>query len=283
LAYLSEIRLPKEGVNRKVAIRIIKIKAKRAFTPTKIPGANYVINQYVGCEHACLYCYAKFMCKWYRYGKWGTWVVVKENLSELVKKESVKGEVYMSSVSDPYQPVEKRLKLTRNVLKNMNKNIKLVILTKSDLVLRDIDIFREFEDVEVGLTINSFDGKVEREIEPFSPSNEKRIESLKVLHENGIKNYAFISPIIPGLTDVEYLIRETRNFTDFYWFEFLNLKASGKEFREWLKQNYSESYDVISGKTEAEKNVNEIINIIKSSNVPIRGICAHYPKLVAIK
>ena len=89
-------------------MRLIKTKAKRAFTPTKIPGADYVINQYVGCQHACKYCYAKFMCKWHNYGKWGEWVVVKENLPELVKKESVRGKTYMSSVSDPYQPIEKK-------------------------------------------------------------------------------------------------------------------------------------------------------------------------------
>ena len=266
-----------------MGIKIIKIKAKKAFTPTKIPGAAYVINQYVGCQHACKYCYAKFMCKWYNYGKWGTWIGVKENLPELVKKENVKGEVYMSSVSDPYQPIEKKLELTRNVLKNMDKNIKLRILIKSDLVLRDIDVFKEFKDMEVGLTINGFDGSVKKEIEPFSSSNERRIEALKVLHENDIKNYAFISPIIPSLTDIEHLIRETKNFVNFYWFEFLNLKASGKEFKEWLKQNYPESYDTNSDKAKAEKYMNETINIIKSSNVPIRGICVHYPKLVVIK
>ncbi len=63
----------------------------------------------------------------------------------------------------------------------MDKNITLSILTKSDLVPRDIDIFKEFEDIEVGLTINSFDGKVKKDLEPFSPSNEKRIHTLKVL------------------------------------------------------------------------------------------------------
>ena len=124
---------------------------------------------------------------------------------------------------------------------------------------------------------------MKREIEPFSPNNEKRIHALKVLHENGIKNYAFISPIIPNLVDVGELIKETKDFVNFYLFEFLNLKASGREFREWLKQNYPESYDVVSDKTKAEKYVNDVINIIKRSNVPIRGICVHYPKLAMIK
>ncbi len=85
-------------------VKHIRIRAKNTFAPTKLPGADYVMNQYVGCQHACLYCYARF-------------------LPELVKKENVKGEVYMSSVSDPYHPIEKKLEVTRNVLKNMNKGI----------------------------------------------------------------------------------------------------------------------------------------------------------------
>jgi len=264
-------------------MKIVRMKAKKAFNPTKIPGANYVVNQYIGCQHACLYCYAKFMCRWYRYGKWGNWIIIRENVAELVKRERVRGKVYMSSVSDPYQPIEKEIKLTRRILENINKNVKLRILTKSDLVLRDIEIFREFGDVEVGLTINSFDVKVKREIEPFSPSNERRIHALKVLYENGIKNYAFISPIIPNLIDVEELIKETKDFVNFYFFEFLNLRASGREFIEWLKQNYPESYDVISDRDKAEKYVKEVVNSIKRSGVFVRGICVHYPKLMIVK
>ena len=165
----------------------------------------------------------------------------------------------------------------------MKKDIKLAILTKSELVLRDIDIFKEFKDIEVGLTINGLDGKVKREIEPFSSNNDERIHALKVLHENCIKNYAFISPIIPDLVDVEKLIKDTKDFVNFYWFEFLNLRASGKEFREWLKQNYHKSYDTLSNKTKAERYVNDIIKIIRKSNVPVRGISVHYPKLMMIK
>ena len=264
-------------------IKIIKIKAKRAFTPTKIPGASFVINQYVGCQHACLYCYAKFMCKWYNYGKWGSWIVVKENLPEIVKNESVKGEVYMSSVSDPYQPIEKEIELTRRVLENMNKKTRLRILTKSDLILRDVDVFKEFRDLEVGLTINNFNGKLKNEIEPFSPSNEKRIHALKVLYENGVKNYAFISPIIPNLVDAGELIRETRGFVNFYWFEFLNLRASGREFREWLRENYAESYEILAHKIKLEKYVKNVIEVINNSKVCVKGICVHHPKLELIR
>ncbi len=260
-------------------MKIIRVKAKRAFNPTKIPGADYVINQYVGCQHACTYCYAKFMRKFYPYGKWGSWVVVKENIPELVKKKKVNGKVYMSSVSDPYQPIERELKLTRRILENMDKKIELSILTKSNLVLRDIDIFKKFENIEVGLTINDFDGNLKREIEPYSPANKFRIEALKILKENGIRNYAFISPIIPGLIDIKHLIEETKSFVDSYWFEFLNLKASGREFVQWLKQNYPKSYEILVDDLLFEKYFNEVKEIIEKSKISVNGIAVHYKNI----
>lgn len=82
------------------------LKTEKAFYPSKLPGADYVINQYIGCQHACKYCYAKFVSRWYNYGLWGKWVVVKENMPELVKDKFVEGIVYMSSISDAYQPIE---------------------------------------------------------------------------------------------------------------------------------------------------------------------------------
>ncbi len=257
-------------------MKVIRIKAKRAFTPTKIPGASYVINQYIGCQHACAYCYAKFMNKFYPYGKWGSWVVVKENLPELVKKERIKGIVYMSSVSDPYQPIERELKLTRKILENMDKKIKLSILTKSNLVLRDIDLFKKFENIEVGLTINDFNGDLKKIIEPYATANKFRIEALKVLRENKIKNYAFISPIIPGLIDLKNLIEETKDFVDSYWFEFLNIRASGSNFIHWLRENYPKSYEILIDESRFERYLNQVKTIIKGSGVQTRGLVIHY-------
>ncbi len=256
-------------------VRVIYVSARKAFGKTRIPGADYVLNQYIGCEHACLYCYAKFVCKWYNYGRWGEWVVVRKNMPELVKMERVSGRVCMSTLSDPYQPLEKKIELTRSILRNLDKNTELSILTKSDLVLRDIDVFREFKRIEVGLTVNSFEGRVKKVLEPFSPDNEKRIRALKELKENGITTYAFVSPIIPGLVDVGEVVRETRGFVDFYWFEFLNLRAAGKEFREWLRDNYPESYFTLLNKEKNEKFVKSVVETVRKMKVCVRGICVH--------
>ncbi len=259
-------------------MELIKIRVKHAFTKTKIPGAKWVLNPYVGCEHACKYCYAKFMCRVYPFGKWGEWIVVKENIQELIMKEVVSGRVYIGSVTDVYQPVEKRLEITRRVLKVMNKKIPVSILTKSPLVLRDIEIFKEFSNIEVGLTINTFEGKIKKEIEPFSPSIESRIEALKELYENSIRNYAFISPIIPGITDIKRLVEETKNFVEYYIFEFLNLKAGGSEFRTYLKQNFPKSVEILLNKNELEKQVKIVERTVKESGIKIKGIYVHYPQ-----
>jgi len=256
-------------------IKVFKKKAKSIFVKTKLPGCDWVVNQYVGCQHACKYCYAKFMCKWKGYGKWGSWVEVKVNAPELVRDRYVKGCVYMSSISDPYQPLEAELKLTRSILKNTDKRISLSIQTKSKLVLRDVDLFKQFKDVEVGLTINGFEGKLKHEIEPFSSTHSKRIDALKELRENSIRNYAFISPVIPGLVDVKTLIDETKSFVDFYWIEILNVRGAGKEFIAWLKNNFIDSYEKLVVFEKRKEFIKDILKVVKKERVRVRGVVVH--------
>ncbi|MCD6414940.1 MAG: radical SAM protein [Candidatus Diapherotrites archaeon] len=258
-------------------MKLIIKKAKRAFNRTKIPGARWVINQYIGCQHACKYCYAKFMCRWYDYGEWGSWVVARENIPELAEGKKVEGQVYMSSISDAYQPIEKKLELTRRILEVMDKGTELSILTKSDLVLRDIQLIKEFKDISVGLTVNGFDKEVKKEIEPLSPPIEKRVNTLRSLHEEGIQNYAFISPIIPGLSHIEEIVEKTKGFVDYYWFEFLNLRASGGKFKRWLKEISPESLEILSSQNGMEEQVASIEEIIKREGILAKGVYSHYP------
>jgi len=257
--------------------RVIKVKAKEIFTKTKLPGADWVINQYVGCEHCCLYCYGKFIGRWKPadYGTWGEWVEAKINAPELIKNRQINGSVFMSSISDPYQPIEKELKLTRQILENLDKNIDLSILTKSDLAIRDIDFFKKFKNISVGLTINGFSGKEKEVFEPFSPTNEARIKALKALRENGIANYAFVSPIIPGLIDLKDIIERTKGFVDSYWFEFINVRGAGKEFGAVLKKEYPQSWKVLEDKKLFSDFIDECKEIIKSAKIKTQGIVLH--------
>jgi len=258
-------------------VKIIKVKAKSIFTKTKLPGAEWVLNPYVGCEHNCLYCYAKFINRWRPtdYDKWGSWVEVKVNGPELVKDKYVEGTVFMSSICDAYQPVEKELKLTRKILENMDKRTKLSILTKSDLVLRDIDLLAQFKDIEIGVTINSFTDKTKKILEPDSPANNVRIEALKILKKNGFKTYTFVSPIIPKLIDLESIISKTKDFSDYYWFEFINVRGAGKQFAEILKKEFPESYEIVTNKVKLAEFVKDCKKIISSQEIRVRGIEVH--------
>lgn len=261
--------------------RIIKTEAKQIYTKTKIPSIDYVLNHYVGCEHACAYCYAKFMCRWKPYGKWGSWVETKMNAPELVKK-FVDGRVAMCSVSDLYQPVEKELELTRQILQNMDKRTKLNILTKADLVLRDIDLFKKFRKIEVGLTINTFSGKTKKLFEPYAPKNEARLNALKILKNNGIKTHGFISPVIPLLTDLESLIAKSRKFVDYYIVEIINMNAAGHEFKKLLRENYPESYAIASNKEKLRKFVEEVRETLIKSDVKVPQLVTHFPKFEVV-
>ena len=255
-------------------MELVKTQAKEIYTKTKL-GCDYTLNQYVGCQHACTYCYAKFICRWKQYGKWGMLVEAKMNAPELAKHKKVKGEVFMSSMSDPYQPIEQKLKLTRKILENLDRNIRLSILTKSNLVLRDIDLFKQFPNIEVGLTINNFDGKTKNLMEPFTPPNKLRIEALKILYQSGIKTYAFISPIIPKLINLEKVINITKNYTYYYWFEFMNLRGAGSEFVTMMKKEYPDSLKILQDKKLMAKYIQECQEIIKKSGIKYEDLVIH--------
>ena len=223
-----------------------EIRAKHILTKTRLPGADYVINHYSGCAHACVYCYARFVCRW-RKGKekWGDFVDVKTNAPELVKKESEgkTGTVFLSSVSDPYQPIEKKYKLTRRVLQNLNRDMKLSVLTKSDLITRDIDLFREFKQHDLGLTITTMDESVRRVFEPGSSSSERRLAALRKLKQAGLTTYVFIGPILPYLTDMDEIMEKTAAYADKFMFEDLNLAAAKTEIMKTIKENFPELHD----------------------------------------
>lgn len=256
-------------------MKLIKTQVKEIFTKTKLPGADWVINQYVGCSHNCAYCYARFMARWKNYGQWGSWAEAKINAPDLVKNREIDGQVFMSSVSDCYQDAEKDLKLTRSILENLDKNTRLSILTKSDLILRDIDLLHQFKKLEVGMTINSFCGKEKEFFEPDSPTNQKRINCLKELKKNNIKTYCFVSPIIPKITDIKSVIEKTKKCADYFWFEIINLRGADKEFITILEKNYPESLETLRDKNKLEKYIENLKGLIEKENIKIRGIELH--------
>lgn len=183
-----------------------EILCKTILSRSGIYGVDYSANPYVGCQHACVYCYARFMArKAHRGEEWGSFVDVKINAPRLLSYElqrKPKGLVLLSSVTDPYQPLERKYELTRGILKLLAEHqFPVSVLTKSDLVIRDIDIMKKMQDCEVGLTITLLDRDVKKVFEPWSSSIEDRLNTLRRLHEAGIETYAFLGPMLPHLSE----------------------------------------------------------------------------------
>jgi len=185
--------------------------------------------------------YLKFLCRWRKQKeKWGEFVDVKINAPELVAEESKdkKGTAILCTGGDPYQPLDKKYQLTRKVLQNLNQKLKLLILTKSDLITRDMDLFKRFKNIELGLTITALDENIKRVFEPFSPSSLARLEALRKLKQEGFYTYVFVGPIFPYLTDLEEIFREVSSFVDLFMFEDLDLNPCRKEVFETIKKNF---------------------------------------------
>jgi DNA repair photolyase len=194
------------GRSEKIGGALIKeVTAKSVLTASGIPGVDYCINPYVGCRHACRYCYASFMKRFTGHDEpWGSFVDVKINAAEVLDKQlrRVKktGSIIISSVTDAYQPAEARYGITRQCLKALAESenaLSVSILTKSPLVLRDLDILKTLAGAEVGLSVTTDDDSIRAAFEPGAPSIGLRIKALATLRENGIKTYAFIGPVLP--------------------------------------------------------------------------------------
>ncbi len=226
-------------------MNIQEIESKSILSKTGIPVADYVINPYVGCSHGCIYCYARFMKRFTNHPeKWGEFLDVKTNSPELVpKKGRYNGKnIFLSSVTDPYLPLEKKYGITRKIIQNLIPlNPFLNILTKSNLVLRDLDLIKQFEVSEVGFSFSTFNEKIRKELEPGTQPIKKRLKALKEIHNEGIRNYLFISPIMPFITDWESMVNQTNEYVDYYLFENLNITGTvWSSVKQWLETKHQD-------------------------------------------
>lgn len=200
-----------------------EIYARSILSKSKV--FDYVVNPYIGCQHGCTYCYARFMKRFTGHKEpWGEFVDVKINAPDLLKREIDKkplGRVWVSGVCDPYQSLERRYQLTRKCLEILVRHgWPITIQTKSALVLRDVNLFKRAHNLEVGLTITTGDEGVKQLFEPNVPSVKERIKALEELHIAGIRTYAMIAPILPraeGLVEwlkgkVDYVLIDRMNY-----------------------------------------------------------------------
>jgi len=184
------------------------IECKSILTKSGIEGVDYALNPYVGCGHGCVYCYATFMKRFTGHKEeWGTFVDVRVNAAEVLARQlrrAKHGNIFFGTVTDPCQPLERKYEITRACLEVLTAHdFPISILTKSDLVSRDLDLFHRLKDVEVGLTITTLDDEVRRVFEPHSSPPAARLAALAELAEAGIKTWAFCGPLLPFLSDGE--------------------------------------------------------------------------------
>jgi len=219
-----------------------EIKVKGILTKSNLPVADYSVNPYTGCAHACKYCYASFMKRFSNHPEpWGEFVDVKE-WPEIKNPGKYAGkELFIGSVTDPYQPLEEKYRRTRKLLEEMKgSGCSVSIATKSDLVLRDLELIKSFPDARVSWSINTLDESFRAEMDAAA-GIEKRIAAMKAFHEAGVRTTCFISPIFPGITDPKEIILRTRECCNLVWLENLNLRGAYKGvIMDWIRENRPE-------------------------------------------
>ncbi len=190
-------------------MKVTEIDAKTIISKSGLPDADYAINPYIGCEFGCIYCYASFAGRSVNESieNWGNYLYVKRNAVDLFKKElaampasSRNASMLLSSVTDPYQGAESKYLLTRGILRILADEKypgQISILTKSALVLRDIDIFKRLKNCEVGMTVTTADDVLGRSLEVRATQSSQRLNTLLHLHDEGILTYASVGPLLP--------------------------------------------------------------------------------------
>lgn len=210
---------------------------------------DYALNPYIGCEHGCVYCYAEFMKKYTNHKEeWGDFVDIKINMVDCLRQQIKKtkpGTIMIGTVTDAYQPLEEKYQLTRRCLEILTDfDFPIKIQTKSDLVLRDVDILKRMKNIRVGFTITCFDPKIEKIFEPKASELEKRFEALGKLKEENIPTFVFFGPILPFFSDseesIQSLLKKLQNTEiEKVYFDKMNyLGAKWKKFRAFLDNNF---------------------------------------------
>lgn len=222
------------------AVKIGEIKVKTVLTKSNLPIAGYSVNPYVGCTHACKYCYACFMKRFTGHAEpWGTFLDVKY-WDEIKNPRRYDGQtMILGSVTDAYNPQEEQFCRTRAFLEQMQgSKINLIITTKSDLVLRDLDLIRTFPSPLVSWSVNTLDETFKDDMDK-AVSIERRIAAMKKCHEEGIRTTCFISPIFPEITQVFDIIERIKGFCDYIWLENLNLRGNFKaDIMDYIAERY---------------------------------------------
>ena len=219
---------------------IQEVNVKSILSKSNLPVCEYSVNPYVGCTHGCKYCYASFMKRFTGHPEpWGTFLDVKywpkiKNPGKYAGKE-----LFIGSVTDPYNPQEEVFGRTRELLLELKESgAKISIATKSDLILRDLELIKTFPGARVSWSINTLDEVFKNDMDD-AVSIKRRLSAMEAFHQAGIRTTCFISPIFPGITDVKAIIRRAKGCCNLIWLENLNLRGSFKPvILDYIRNKY---------------------------------------------
>ncbi len=188
-----------------MAAEYSSITCKTALSLSGLPGLTYSLNPYVGCEHGCAYCYSPSVLRDKQLSdRWGDFVRAKSNIAEVLAKEvehRQKAMVGVSTVTDPYQPLEARLELTRKCIEVLSKHdFPVSIQTKSSLVARDADLIKSGR-FELGMTLTTMDRELAGLLEPMASPPDARAQTIEEFSKGGVETWIFLGPIIPRIND----------------------------------------------------------------------------------
>lgn len=188
---------------RNDAIRLIKCGS--ALSKSGLYDIDYSLNPYRGCAHACLYCYAPDVTRYRDPGNWGQTVEARVNISRVLRKEIDRirdSTIGLATVTDPYQPAEEQLRLTRSCLEVIAKaDVRLMLMTKSGLAMRDLDLLSDIDSLEFCVTLTTMDEKIGSLLEPGAPEPNERIEMIRSASEAGLNVTAMVSPFLVSSGD----------------------------------------------------------------------------------
>ena len=222
-------------------MKVSKTTAKSVLVKSNLPASDFVANPYAGCPHHCRYCYASFMKRFTGHEEeWGTFIDIKEYESQKLPSNLSGKTILLSSVTDPYNPFEAKYHKSREVLQLLaNSKAHIEILSKSDLMLKDIDLLKKIPDLSVGISLNTLDDGFRKDMESGAASVQRRLKALETLHREGIKTYLFISPIFPYITDIQSICDRVSPHVDMICFENLNLRGTAKkDILEYISEAY---------------------------------------------
>lgn len=246
-------------------MRIREVQARSILTKSGI--TDYCINAYMGCGFGCKYCYAQLIIRRFHPNEeWGEYLDIKINAPELLEKEiavAKPGVVMLSSVTDPYQPMDKKYELTRKCLEILLKHQwPVTILTRSPLVTRDIDLLQQFKECTVGVSINTDNDKIKNIFEPLTPPFRVRIETLQKLHEAGLRTYAFIGPILP--MNARIVAASLADDADYVFIDKMNYPQ--------LWKNIAVQHGLNLDKEFFEKMRDELLAVLKEKGVKVNAL-----------